>query len=74
MDRMMLTQIAEKIYQRMFWYESHRMNCKNSLLHSITLYDLQLKKHTQTDTIPEDCFLNWTKFLQDSEKKLVIAR
>ena len=42
---------TDRIYQRILRNEHHQENYKNSLLNVITPYGLQLKKHSQIETI-----------------------
>ena len=65
------TDITDRIHQLMLWYEHHQENYQSSLQHGIIPYCLQLKKHTQIETILGDFPAKWPNILNDAEWKLV---
>ena len=55
----------------MLQYEYHQENYRNSLLHGITLYVLQLKKSAQIETTLPDFPTKWSNILYQAKHKLV---
>ena len=71
MESGMSTDITDRIHQQMLWCEHHQENYQSSLQHGIIPYCLQLKKHTQIETILGDFPAKWPNILNDAEWKLV---
>ena len=71
MESGMSTDITDRIYHQMLWYEHHQGNYQSSLQHGIIPYCLQLKKHTQIETILGDFPAKWPNILYNAEWKLI---
>ena len=71
MENLFATRSTDRTYQRILRKEHHQENDKNSLLNDITPYGVQLKKHTQIETISEDYPAKWLNVLHEAERKLV---
>ena len=70
-ESLMSHHISDKISRRMLQYEHHQENYRNSLLHGIVLYGLQLKKSAQIETTSPDFPAKWSNILYEAEHKLV---
>ena len=71
MESLMSNHISDKIYRWMLQYEHHQENYRNSLLHGITPYGLQLKKRDQIKTASPDFPTKWPNILYEPEHKLL---
>ena len=59
------------MYRWMLQYKHYQENYRNSLLHGITSYGLQLKKSPQIEITPPDFPTKWSNIFYEAERKLV---
>ena len=71
MESLMSHHISDKLCRRILQYEHRQENYRNSLLHGISTYGLQLKKSAQIETTLPNFPAKRSSILYEAERKLV---